>query len=62
MEYLFEIERLKKENNELNNDLYFLADLLLIKFRPTNFCLTSKEQQKIKAIYKKTFTEKNNLE
>lgn len=43
------VEQLRKDNK-------FLAELMLVKFAPTNYCLTLPERRQLSECYGRTFT------
>ena len=43
----------------LQADNRFLAEMMLIKFGPTNYCLTSDERSRLKECYARAFSSPN---
>jgi hypothetical protein len=43
----------------LKEDNQFLAHMMLIKFAPTNYCLTPYERKRLEECYKNAFGRKN---
>jgi hypothetical protein len=43
----------------LQADNRFLAEMMLIKFGPTNYCLTSDERSRLKECYSRAFSSPN---